>query len=127
MSRYNDLINAISKQTVFCNNLGFGEQGAVLNQLDKAIVICADIEKARKLKAQLDGLKKDNALIDDFDNPFTISKFQSNENRIDLFKALKRFVKLCVALFCKFDLFMRCNTNTIVIQEVSVLPRGVIL
>ena len=88
MSRYNDLISSLGKATVFCNNLGFGEQGAVLNQLDKAVVICSDIEKARKLKSQLDALQKENVLIDDFDNPYTVSKFQSNDNRIDLLKAL---------------------------------------
>ena len=73
MSRYNDFLNAVNKQTIFCNNLGFGEQGAVLKEMQSAIVVCADIEKARKLKQQLDALKKSCVLIDDFDNQNNIA------------------------------------------------------
>ena len=50
MSGYDNLISQIGKSPIFCSNLGFGEQGAVLNQLNKAIVVCSDIKKARKLK-----------------------------------------------------------------------------
>ena len=88
MSRYNNFLNAVNKQTIICNNLGLGEQGAVLKEMDSALVICSDIEKTRKLKAQLDSLKKNCVVVDDFDNPYTISKFQSNENRIDLLRAI---------------------------------------
>ena len=88
MPRYNNFLNAVGKQTINCYNLGFGEQGAVLNQLNKALVICADIEKARKLKSQLDALGKHNVLIDDFDNLYTVSKFQSTDSIIDALKAL---------------------------------------
>ena len=88
MSRHDDLISAIGKSTIFCSNLGFGEQGAVLNEIKKGIYICPNIEKARNMKSQLDALKCKNVLIDDFSRPFTISKFQSNESKIDLIKTI---------------------------------------
>ena len=92
MSRYNDLITNIGKSTIFCNNLGFGEQGSVLSKIGKAIYICPNIEKARHMKNQLDALNCNNVLIDDFSRPFTLSKFQSSESKIDLIKTL---YKLC--------------------------------
>ena len=88
MSRYNDFLTAVGNQTIICNNLGFGEQGAVLKEMESALVICADIEKARKLKLQLQALKKNCVVIDHFDNPYTLSKFQSNDSRTDILKAL---------------------------------------
>ena len=92
MSRYDDLIQNLGKSTIFCNNLGFGEQGAVLNKIGSSIYICPNIEKARQMKTQLDALNQDNVLIDEFSRPFTLSKFQSNENKFDLIKTI---YKLC--------------------------------
>lgn len=88
MSGYNDLILNIGKNTIFCNHLGFGEQGAVLSKLKKAIYIAPNIEKARQMKEQLSALNVENVLIDDFNKPFTLSKFQSNEHKIDILKAI---------------------------------------
>ena len=88
MSRYDDLISSIGKSTIFCNNLGFGEQGSILTKIGKGIYICPNIEKARQMKAQLDALNCNNVLIDDFTRPFTLSKFQSSESKIDLIKTL---------------------------------------
>ncbi|MBO5954938.1 MAG: transcription-repair coupling factor [Clostridia bacterium] len=88
MSRYDDLIENINKSTIFCSNLGIGEQGAVLSKLKKAIYICPNIEKARQMKSQLDALNQENVLIDEFSKPFTLSKFQSNESRVDLLKTI---------------------------------------
>lgn len=105
MSRYDNLIENLGKKTIFCNNLGFGEQGSVLNKISKGIYICPNIEKARQMKLQLDALSCNNVLIDDFSKPFTLSTFQSNENKIDL---LKTVYKLC------FD-------NTIVISTPNIL------
>ena len=65
MSRYDDLIQNLGKSTIFCNNLGFGEQGAVLNKIGSSIYICPNIEKARQMKTQLDALNQDNVLIDE--------------------------------------------------------------
>ena len=92
MSRYNDLISNLGNATIFCSNLGFGEQGAVLNKIQKALYICRDIETARQMKKQLDALNQDNVLIDEFSKPFTLSRFQSNESKIDLLKTIH---KLC--------------------------------
>jgi len=88
MSRYDDLTNNIGNSTIFCNNLGFGEQGSVLSKTGQAIYICPNIEKARQMKNQLDALNCNNVLIDDFSRPFTLSKFQSNESKIDLIKTI---------------------------------------
>ena len=88
MSRYDDLISNITKKTICCSNLGFGEQGAILSKLNQGIYICPNIEKARQMKSQLDALKCENVLIDDFTKPFTLSTFQSNESKIDLIKTL---------------------------------------
>ena len=88
MSRYDDLNSNIGKSTIFCNNLGFGEQGAVLSKIKKAIYICPNIEKARQMKDQLDALNCDNVLVDDFSRPFTLSKFQSCESKVDLLKTI---------------------------------------
>ncbi len=92
MSRYNDLISNIGKSTIFCNNLGFGEQGSILNKVGKAVYICPNIEKARQMQHQLNSLNCENVLVDDFSRPFTLSKFQSNESRLDLIKTI---YKLC--------------------------------
>ena len=88
MPGYNDLISNIGKSTIFCNNLGFGEQGAILQKIEKGIYICPNIEKAQQMKAQLDSLNKNNVLIDEFSRPFTISKFQSSNNKLDLIKTI---------------------------------------
>ena len=84
MPRYNYFLNKIGTTPIFCSNLGFGEQGAVLNQIKQALVVCPDIDYARKLSQQLTALKKDSVVIDDFNKPFTLAKFQSSENKIDL-------------------------------------------
>lgn len=92
MSGHNDLTTHIGKSTIFCSNLGFGEQGSILNKIGSAIYICPNIEKARQMKSQLDALNQENVLVDDFSRPFTLSKFQSVENKIDLLKTIN---KLC--------------------------------
>ena len=74
MSRYNDILDHIGHSTIFGNNIGFGEQGAILSKMPKSIFVCADIEKARNMKSQLDALHRDCVLIDDFEKPFTLSK-----------------------------------------------------
>ena len=92
MPRYDDLINGIGKSTIFCNNLGFGEQGAVLKQIGKALYICPNIEMARQMKTQLDALNQESVLIDEFSRPFTLSTFESSESKIDLIKTI---YKIC--------------------------------
>ena len=52
MSRHYDLQQLINTQPILCNNLGFGEQGAILSQLSTAIFICPDTEKANNMKKQ---------------------------------------------------------------------------
>ena len=88
MSRPNDLQQLINKQPIFCNNLGFGEQGAILSKLDTAIFLCPNIEKSNDLSTQLTSLGKENVVINDFDKPFTLSKFSSSDNKYDLINAL---------------------------------------
>lgn len=90
MPRYDDLKNAIGKQTVFCSNLGFGEQGAMLLNFEKAIYITSSTDEARKMKDQLDALNKPCVVIDDFDKPFTLSTYQSNEHKFDLILAIAK-------------------------------------
>ena len=105
MSRHNDLISQIGKSPIFCSSLGFGEQGSILNKIGKAIYICPNIEKARQMKQQLDALSQSNVLIDEFNRPFTLSKFQSNQSKIDLLKAIYKL----------------CFENTIVISTPNLL------
>jgi hypothetical protein len=50
MSRYDDLITGIGKSPIFCSNLGFGEQGSILNKIKHGIYICPNIEKARQMQ-----------------------------------------------------------------------------
>ncbi len=88
MPGYNDIISHAGKSTIFCNNIGFGEQGALLSKIGKSIYICPSIEKARQMQAQLTSLNCHNVLIDDFSRPFTLSKFQSNGSKIDLIKTI---------------------------------------
>ncbi len=113
MPRYNDLAKAGSAP-IFCHNLGFGESGAVLSKLKSAVAIFPNIVEARNMKAQLDALNKDCVIIDDFDKPFTLSKFQSEDNKYDLINAL----------------FHLCYFNTIVLTTpefffMSLLDLGV--
>lgn len=93
MSRYNDLINAIGKATIFCNNLGFGEQGSVLKNLPKSIFICPNSEHCLKMQAQLKSLKRECVVLNDFDRPFTFSKFQSTENKVKFLNAIYSLIK----------------------------------
>ncbi|MBR6778625.1 MAG: transcription-repair coupling factor [Clostridia bacterium] len=105
MSRYDDLITNLGKSAIFCNNLGFGEQGAVLSNMPKSIFVCPDINTARNMKTQLDALCKDNVLIDDFGKPFTLTKFQSNQNKIDTL----------------FSMYKLCTGNPIIISTPQIL------
>lgn len=88
MSGHDDLQRLVFKQPILCNNLGFGEQGAVLSKLNTAIFVCPDIEKANNMSAQLSALGKVNFVINDFDKPFTLSKYSSSDNKYDLINAL---------------------------------------
>ena len=92
MPRYNSLIDSVGKSPIFCHNLGFGEAGAVLSKLNSAVAVLPTITDAQKMSAQLSALNKTNVVIDDFDKPFTLSKFQSEQNKWDLISAL---FKLC--------------------------------
>ena len=92
MSRYDDIKSEIGKKTIFCSNLGFGEQGVVLSHINKAIYITDTTDNARKMKEQLDALGKQNVVVDDFDKPFTLSTFQSDENKIDLINATNKLL-----------------------------------
>lgn len=105
MSRHDDLISQIGTSPIFCSNLGFGEQGSILSSIKKGIFISPSIEKARQMKAQLDALKCDNVLVDDFSRPFTLSKFQSNESKIDLIKTI----------------YNLCFSSPIIISTVNIL------
>ncbi len=105
MSRHDDLISQIGKSTIFCNNLGFGEQGAILSKIKKGIFVCPDIEMARQTQKQLDSLNQDNVLIDDFSRPFTLSKFESHDSKIDLIVLLHKL----------------CFSDTIVISTANIL------
>ncbi len=105
MPRYNSLIDNLLKKPIFCNNLGFGEQGAILNQLENAIAIFPTINEARNMQLQLNAFNKKCVVIDDFDKPFTLSKFQSEDNKFDLINAV---YNLC------------CN-NTIVLSTPNIL------
>lgn len=105
MPRHNDLINHINKSTIFCSNLGFGEQAVVLGDIKKGIYVTPYIDKARDLKLQLDALNINSCLIDDFDKPFTLSKFSSKDNKFDLISAIYKL----------------CFFNTIVISSPRIL------
>lgn len=93
MSRYNDIISAIGNNTIFCNNLGFGEQGAVLKNMPKSIFICPDSEQCLNMQLQLKALGRECVVLNDFDKLFTFSKFQSNDNKIKLLNAIYSLAK----------------------------------
>lgn len=105
MPRYNDLKANLNKKTIFCSHLGFGEQGAVLAQLNKAIYITTSTELARKMQAQLESLNKKCVVVDDFDKPFTLSTFESNEHKIDLLNAISKLINDDVILISTERLF----------------------
>lgn len=105
MPRYDDLKANLNKKTIFCSHLGFGEQGAVLVQLNKAIYITTSTELARKMQAQLESLNKKCVVVDDFDKPFTLSTFESNEHKIDLLNAISKLINDDVILISTERLF----------------------
>ncbi len=105
MPRYDDLKANLNKKTIFCSHLGFGEQGAVLAQLNKAIYITTSTELARKMQAQLESLNKKCVVVDDFDKPFTLSTFESNEHKIDLLNAISKLINDDVILISTERLF----------------------
>ena len=88
MPGYDSLINNLSKQPIFASNTGVGEAGSILARLDHGILICPNGEVALKFKRQLDALDKENVMLDNFSKPFMLSKFQSDDNKYDLIKAL---------------------------------------
>lgn len=92
MPRYDDLISALGKQTIFCSNLGFGEQGAILSKFKSAVYICPDIISAKNMQAQLSALGKKNVLLDDFNKPFTLYKYTDSNFVLDVIKALESLV-----------------------------------
>ncbi len=89
MPRCDNLIANLQKQTIICSNLGVGEQGAVLAQIKKAIYIVPDNEKAVQMKQQLFALNKACVLVDEFDKPYTLARFQSKQNKFEMLKTLK--------------------------------------
>ena len=93
MSRYDDINLNIGKRPILCSNLGLGEQGAVLSNLKSAIFVCPNIAYANKMKAQLDALHKDSAVINDFARPFTLSTYSNNDNKTDIINALNSLIK----------------------------------
>ncbi len=105
MSRHDKLTSQIGKSTIFCSNLGFGEQGSVLTQIKKGIFVCPDLEMARQMQKQLTALNQDNVLIDDFSRPFTLSKFESQNSKIDIIKLMHKV----------------CFSNTIIISTANIL------
>lgn len=88
MPRYNDLISNIGNKTIFCNNLGLGEQGAVLKNMPKSLFVCPNLEYVDKISNQLKALNREHVILNDFNKPFTLSKFESNEHKIDMLKTL---------------------------------------
>lgn len=111
MPRYDNLKANINKKTIFCSNLGFGEQGAVLSQLNKAIYITSSTELARKMQAQLEALNKPCVVVDDFDKPFTLSTFESSEHKIDLLNAICKLINEDVILISTERLFFSVLPN----------------
>lgn len=105
MPRFDDVKANIKQKTIFCSNLGFGEQCAVLSHVDKAIYITSSTESAKQAKQQLDALNKPCALVDDFDKPFTLSTFQSSENKFDLLDAISKLLSEDLILISTERLF----------------------
>ncbi len=88
MPRYHNLLENIGKNTIFCSNLGLGEQGAVLSQLKCGIFIAPNNQRCSQIEAQLKALNKNCVVINDSNKHFTLSKFSSSENKYDLISAL---------------------------------------
>ena len=93
MPGYDSIISNIGNKTSFCSNLSIGEQGAVLKNMPASIFVCADNSYARDLGNQLNALNKSNIVIDEFNNPFVVSKFQSKTTEQDKIKALYKLIK----------------------------------
>ena len=74
MSRYNDIISNLGTATIFCNNLGFGEQGAILKNMPKSIFICPDNNSCIKMQSQLNALKKRLCCFKRFQQTFYLFK-----------------------------------------------------
>ncbi len=88
MPRCNNLNEVNGSSPVFCSGLGIGEQGSILNNLNRAIVICPDANYAQNLQAQLTALNKTNCCVLNFDKPYTLSTFSSRENVKEIINAL---------------------------------------
>ena len=57
------------------------------------------------MQQQLQALNKDCVVVDDFDKPFTLSTFQSNEHKIDLLNALCKLLNKNIILISTERLF----------------------
>ena len=111
MPRYDDLISNLGNGTIFCNNLGFGEQGAILKNMPKSIFICADVDQCNKMQNQLIALKRNCIVLNNFNKPFTFSKFQSSEHKIGLLTALYSLVKKDAILISTPDILFSFTPN----------------
>ena len=111
MPRYNDLISNLGTATIFCNNLGFGEQGAILKNMPKSIFICPDNESCIKMQNQLNALKRNCVVLNDFNKPFTFSKFQSGEHKIDLINAIYSLIKKDAIILTTPEIFFSFIPN----------------
>lgn len=70
-----------------------GEQAFLLSKLSSPIFfIVGDSETAYKAELQLLALNKRVAVLDAFDNPYIISKYQSNDNKIKLLNVMYQIV-----------------------------------
>ena len=53
MRRYDSLVNYLGKSPIFINNVGLGEQGAILKDFDCSIFVCPDSDYAYAMQSQL--------------------------------------------------------------------------
>ena len=92
MSRYDDLISNIGSKPILCSNLGFGEQGSILSRLRSGIFLCNDLEKCRSMQNQLLALNKKSIVVDEFERPFTVSKFQNKDRTFQTLSMMKNII-----------------------------------
>lgn len=88
MPRCDDILNNLNNSPILCHNLGIGEQGTILSELEKAIVICPSVNYAKNLSLQLKALNKPYICLVDFDKPYTLTTFKSQEYKLQLINAL---------------------------------------
>jgi len=89
MNSVDKFLQASKLKNLCVTGTKIGEQAFLISHLSSPVFfVVGDSETAYKAHQQILALGKRSALIDNLDNPYIISKYQSQDNQINLLNTL---------------------------------------